>query len=256
MKKIGMIIISLGIILFMSACQSNKLVINVLSNDLHKGIVVIEDKINYNIGDMIRLEAIPYPEYEFIGWYEDDIWLSDELIYHYQAHKSTFIQAVFDEPIHVMTIEKIVFKASYENDNNDLFEAKTARLKMMIHEINTIDLAPEIFIVDLSLEPNDWVISKNHETTIVYTFQPEMPLVYEIRERVFLFNTEQHWGFHLQYTSGQHYASEYISYTAVPYRLDVSLEMTTVSLDVFQASYARLTMDITYSFKEKVHTNL
>ena len=221
------------------------MLVDVYSSDLHQGIVIVPDDFNHFKGDVIRLKAVPSVGYDFMGWFQNDLWLSNDPIYMHEVKESKSILAKFDEMIHVLMIEKIIFKVSYNNLNNDLFQVKTASLKLMILEIDDQDLINPISFIDVFFEEESRVVTKNHETETVFSYQPSTPFIYEIRSNQFEFKADQAWGFHLQYVSGQQYSSQFLSFNGAIYKLGVTEEKMTVTLDLYQASYANLSMEVT-----------
>ena len=256
MKKGITVFLFLLFMFLLSACQDKTYNVTIVNPYDDMGTIRAPKEDTFTKGEILYLEAIPYEGYEFLGWFLDDVLICEDLIYHHEVEKGAYIMTQFDIKEHVLTLTAFTFYFAYDNPNNSLLKGAMYYLKSTLYEVGGNDLSP-INIAFIDLEEENWIFVNNHEEVLVVNYIFDSPLVIDdLRSPDVICYFEQALGYHLQRVEGQHVSSSFTSQTRVGYRFEVSENLQTIEIVIFDMDYIKVTMEVTYSYHIKLNQNL
>jgi hypothetical protein len=256
MKKGITIFLFLLFMFLLSACQDKTYHVTIVNPYDDMGTIRAPKEETFTEGEILYLEAIPFEGYEFLGWFLDDVLVSEDLIYHHEVEKGAYIMAQFDIKEHVLTLTSFTFYFAYDNPNNSLLKGAMYHLKSTLLEVGGHDLSP-ISIAFMDLEEESWIFVNNHEEVLVTNYIFDSPLVIDdLHSPNVICYFEQALGYHLQRVEGQHVSSSFASHTRIGFRFEVSENLQTIEIVIFDRDYVKVTMEVTYSYHIKLNPNI
>lgn len=256
-KAIILFLLSLFFIL-LSGCGPKTYRIDLTYSSLLGNIEGYEDQ-TYQKGDVILWEAVPYEQAVFTGWYVDGKLFTIEPSLLYTIEQSVHIEAKFEYPEYALTIQSVKFYARYDNPNSDgVFDIKVASVFLSLFEVSDSEIYPEIQFINIEHDENTWIVVKDEEKKLIYTYNPDPSLIYEHFQGVDEISLVFRYAFliHTQFSTGQHLSSMMVSGIGYTIELPKQETMDTIRIMLIEDSYAAIYMDITYRFYQDIINDL